>query len=59
MFELSFDKKDIDRIEDFITSAEFTNNLLDNLEFHQSAFVLQKLLDAVDEAKECLNGTVH
>lgn len=59
MFELSFDREDINRIEDFITSPEFTNNLLDNLEFHQSAFVLQKLLDAVDEAKEYLNGTVH
>ena len=59
MFELRFDKKDIDRIEDFITSGEFTDNLLDNLEFHQAAFVLEKLLEAVDEAKEFFNGTVH
>jgi hypothetical protein len=59
MAQLCFFRKDIDRIEDFIMSNEFINNLVNNLEFNQTMFVLQTLSDAVKEAKEHLNGAVH
>ena len=48
---------DIEEVENFILSDKFRDFLLDNTTFGTAAFVLQSLLNAVDEAKEMIKET--
>ena len=47
---------DLDEVKDFIESNKFTRFLLDTApSFETAAFVLQSLLNAVEEAKQSLD----
>ena len=47
---------DLENVEQFITSDKFTKFLIENTtEFSTAAFVLQTLLDRVEELKEMEN----
>jgi hypothetical protein len=49
---------DINEVEKFITNEKFTNFLLENTaDFGVAAFIMQSLLDAVEEAKESMKET--
>ena len=49
---------DINEVEKFIISDDFREYLLNNTpEFGVAAFILQSLLDAIDEAKEKIKET--
>jgi hypothetical protein len=43
---------DIEEVEKFISSDDFSKYLLDKTDIGVAAFILQSLLDAVDKAKE-------
>lgn len=49
---------DINEVENFITNEKFTKFLLENTtNFGVTAFIMQSLLDAVEEAKESMKET--
>ena len=43
---------DIDEVEKFIISDDFREFLLDKLDFGNAAFVLQTMIDKIDELKK-------
>jgi hypothetical protein len=49
---------DLDEVKNFIESSTFTQFLLEKApSFECAAFVLQKLMDAVDEAAQSLDNS--
>ena len=49
---------DLDEVKDFIESKTFTQFLLEKApSFECAAFVLQKLMDALDEAAQSLDNS--
>ena len=49
---------DIKEVEKFITNEKFTNFLLKNTtDFGVAAFIMQSLLDAIEDAKELTKET--
>lgn len=49
---------DINEVEKFITDEKFTNFLLENtVDFGVAAFIMQSLLDAVEDAKRKMKET--
>ena len=49
---------DIKEVEEFITDEKFTNFLLENTaDFGVAAFIMQSLLDAIENAKRKIKET--
>lgn len=46
----------IDEVEEFILSDDFREFILDKLEFGNAAFVLQTMIDKIDELKRRQNN---
>ena len=59
MFEVSIDMEVLEEVEATVTSDKFAQYLLSNTtDFVVAAFIMQTLLNAIDEAKEKLNETL-
>ena len=59
MFTVQIDREVLDEVEATVTNDEFAQYLLSHTtEFATAAFIMQTLLDAVDEAKEKLNEEI-
>ena len=59
MFEVKIDMEVLEGVEATVTSDKFAQYLLSNTtDFAVAAFIMQTLLNAIDEAKEKLNETL-
>lgn len=57
MFTVEIDREILDEVEATVTNEKFAQYLLSHTtEFASAAFIMQTLLDAIDKAKEGLNG---
>lgn len=57
MFEMSIDRHDLERIEEFLDESnlvQIMNNF--GLEIQQMAFILQSISDGIKKAKTVLEG---
>ena len=56
MFTVQIDREVLDEVEATVTDEEFAQYLLSHTtDFCSAAFIMQTLLDAIDEAKEKFN----
>ena len=59
MFEVTIDMEVLEEVEATVTSDKFAQYLLSNTtNFASAAFILQTLLNAIDEAKEKMNDEI-
>ena len=59
MFTVQIDREVLDEVEATVTNEKFAQYLLSHTtDFAAAAFIMQTLLDAVDEAKEKLNEEI-
>ena len=59
MFTVQIDREVLDEVEATVTNDEFAQYLLSNTtDFAVAAFIMQTLLDAIDEAKEKLTNEI-
>jgi hypothetical protein len=59
MFTVQIDREVLDEVEATVTDDKFAQYLLSHTtDFSAAAFIMQTLLDAVDEAKEKLNEEI-
>lgn len=59
MFEVKIDREVLEEVERTVTSDKFAQYLLSNTtDFVAAAFILETLLNAIDEAKEKLNDEI-
>ena len=59
MFTVQIDREVLDEVEATVTNDEFAQYLLSHTtDFCSAAFIMQTLLDAIDEAKEKLNEKI-
>ena len=59
MFTVEIDREILDEVEATVTHEKFAQYLLSHTtEFASAAFIMQTLLDAIDEAKEKLNEKI-
>ena len=59
MFTVQIDRKVLDEVEATVTDESFAQYLLSHTtDFVSAAFIMQTLLDAIDEAKEKLNDEI-
>ena len=59
MFTVQIDREVLDEVEATVTDNEFAQYLLSHTTgFAAAAFIIQTLLDAVDEAKEKINEEI-
>lgn len=59
MFTVQIDREVLDEVEATVTNEKFAQYLLSpTTDFAAAAFIMQTLLDAIDEAKEKLNEEI-
>ena len=59
MFEVKIDREVLEEVESTVTNDKFAQYLLSNTtDFVAAAFILETLLNAIDEAKEKLNEEI-
>ena len=59
MFTVQIDREVLDEVEATVTNDEFAQYLLSHTtDFAVAAFMMQTLLDAIDEAREKLNEEI-
>lgn len=59
MFTVQIDREVLDEVETTVTNDEFAQYLLSHTtDFSVAAFIMQTLLDAIDEAKGKLNEKI-
>ena len=59
MFEVKIDMEVLEEVEATVTNDKFAQYLLSNTtDFATAAFILQTLLNAIDEAKEKMNNEI-
>ena len=59
MFTVQIDREVLDEVEATVTNDEFAQYLLSHTtDFAVAAFIMQTLLDAIDEAKGKLNEKI-
>lgn len=59
MFTVQIDREVLDEVETTVTNDEFAQYLLSHTtDFAVAAFIMQTLLDAIDEAKGKLNEKI-
>ena len=59
MFTVQIDREVLDEVEATVTNDEFVQYLLSHTtDFASAAFIIQTLLDAIDEAKEKINEEI-
>lgn len=59
MFTVQIDREVLDEVEATVTSDKFSQYLLSHTtDFAAAAFIMQTLLNALDEAKEKLNEEI-
>ena len=59
MFTVQIDREVLDEVEATVTDKSFAQYLLSHTtDFVSAAFIMQTLLDAIDEAKEKLNDEI-
>lgn len=57
MFEMSIDKHDLERIEEFVNKSNLVQIMNDfGLEVQQMAFILDSILIRIDDVKAVLEG---
>lgn len=57
MFEMSIDKHDLERIEEFLDESNLVQIMNDfGLEIQQMAFILQSISNGIGDAKAMLEG---
>ena len=57
MFEMSIDKHDLERIEEFLDESDLVQIMNDfGLEIQQMAFILQSISNGISNAKTMLEG---
>ena len=59
MFEVKIDREVLEEVEATVTNDKFAQYLLSHTtDFAAAAFILETLLNAIDEAKEKLNDEI-
>lgn len=59
MFEMSIDKHDLERIEEFLDESNLVQIMNDfGLEIQQMALILQSISDGIKKAKTVLEGEI-
>ena len=59
MFTVQIDREVLDEVEATVTNEEFAQYLLSHTtDFASAAFIMQSVLNALDEAKEKLNEQI-
>ena len=59
MFTVQIDREVLDEVEETVTNDEFAQYLLSHTtDFVAAAFIMQTLLNAIDEAKEKINEEI-
>ena len=59
MFTVQIDREVLDEVETTVTDDKFAQYLLSHTtDFASAAFIMQSLLNAIDEAKEKLNEQI-
>ena len=57
MFEMSIDKHDLERVEEFLNESNLVQLMNDfGLEIQQMAFILQSISNGISDAKAMLEG---